>query len=178
VLYFGPCSKFSLGLAVSGDQQAKCEHTFPRIGIGLDSVEIGVNGRLDTGRGIIMQTTTRYGTRDLARAKTFYDAIAEILGGSRVLDRENVAGYKGPEGGMFMIGTPNAGEATAGNGTQVVFPAPNRAAVDAAHAKALELGGKCEGPPGLRGPEEMGYYAAYARDLDGNKIMFSRVGPE
>ncbi len=96
-----------------------------------------------------MQTLTRYGTRDLARAKTFYDAIAEILGATRVTDRENVAGYKGPEGNIFLIGTPFAGEATAGNGTQVVFAAPSRAAVDAAHAKALELGGKCEGLPDL-----------------------------
>ena len=146
--------------------------------IGVDPAAIRVNGRLDIGRGKIMQTAARYGTRDLARAKPFYDAIAEILGGTRVIDRENVAGYKGNEGGTFMIGTPFAGEATVGNGTQVVFSAPSRAAVDAAHAKAVELGGKCEGPPGLRGPEEMGYYAAYFRDLDGNKIMVSRVGPE
>ena len=125
-----------------------------------------------------MLTMTRYGTRDLQGAKSFYDAIAEILGSTRVIDRENAAGYKGSEGGIFMIGTPFAGEAIAGNGTQAVFAAPSRAAVDAAHAKALELGGQCEGPPGLRGPEEMGYYAAYFRDLDGNKIMVSRVGPE
>lgn len=44
-----------------------------------------------------MQTMTRYGTRDLARAKTFYDAIAAILGATRVVDRENSAGYKGTE---------------------------------------------------------------------------------
>jgi catechol 2,3-dioxygenase-like lactoylglutathione lyase family enzyme len=125
-----------------------------------------------------MLTMTRYGTRDLDRAKSFYDAIAEILGCTQVIDRENAAGYKGAEGGIFMIGTPFVGEATAGNGTQVVFAAPSRAAVNAAHAKAIELGGKCEGPPGLRGPEEMGYYAAYFRDLDGNKVMVSRVGPE
>jgi catechol 2,3-dioxygenase-like lactoylglutathione lyase family enzyme len=125
-----------------------------------------------------MQTMTRYGTRDLARAKTFYDAIAEIVGGTRVIDRENVAGYKGPDGGIFMIGTPNAGDATAGNGTQVVFAAPNRAAINAAHAAALEHGGTCEGPPGPRGPEEMNYYAAYFRDPDGNKIMVSRQGPD
>jgi hypothetical protein len=37
----------------------------------------------------------------LLRAKTFYDAIAQILGGTRVIDRENVAGYKGPEGGTL-----------------------------------------------------------------------------
>lgn len=125
-----------------------------------------------------MQTMTRYGTNDLARAKTFYDAIAEILGATRVTDRENVAGYKGPEGSMFLIGTPLVGEATAGNGTQVVFAAPSRAAVDAAHAKALKLDGKCEGPPGPRGPQEMNFYAAYFRDPDGNKIMVSRQGPD
>jgi catechol 2,3-dioxygenase-like lactoylglutathione lyase family enzyme len=125
-----------------------------------------------------MQTATRYGTRDLPRAKEFYDAMAQILGGTRVVDRESVAGYKGPEGGMFMIGTPLAGEATVGNGTQVVFAAPSRAAVDAAHAKALELGGRCEGPPGPRGPQEMNFYAAYFRDPDGNKIMLSRQRPD
>ena len=50
------------------------------------------------------------------------------------------------------------------------MPAQPTAAVDAVHARALELGGSCEGPPGLRGPEEMGFYAAYFRDLDGNKL--------
>ena len=32
------------------------------------------------------------------------------------------------------------------------------------------LGGSDEGAPGLRGPEEVQTYMAYARDLDGNKI--------
>jgi predicted lactoylglutathione lyase len=35
------------------------------------------------------------------------------------------------------------------------------------HAKALELGGTDEGAPGPRGD---GFYAAYFRDLDGNKF--------
>jgi catechol 2,3-dioxygenase-like lactoylglutathione lyase family enzyme len=125
-----------------------------------------------------MLTLARYGTNDLAQAKRFYDAIAEILGASRVTERANVLGYKGASGVMFLIGTPYAGEAGAGNGTQVVFDAPSRAAVIAAHTKALELGGSCEGPPGPRGPEEMGYYAAYFRDPDGNKIMVLKTGKE
>lgn len=120
----------------------------------------------------------RYGTRDLARARTFYDAIAELLGAKRVIDRDDLTGYQGPAGGLFIIGKPLAGEATVGNGTQMVFEAPSRAAVDAAHAKALELGGKCEGPPGFRGPPEMNFYAAYFRDLDGNKILVARTGSE
>ncbi len=120
----------------------------------------------------------RYGTRDLARARTFYDAIAALLGAKRVIDRDELTGYQGASGGMFVIGKPLAGEATVGNGSQMVFEAPSRAAVDAAHAKALEFGGKCEGPPGFRGPTELNFYAAYFRDLDGNKIVLVRIGSD
>ena len=66
---------------------------------------------------------------------------------------------------MFLVGTPREGEACVGNGSQVMFAAPSRAAVDSAHAKALELGGSCEGPPGPRGAPETNMYAAYFRDL-------------
>jgi catechol 2,3-dioxygenase-like lactoylglutathione lyase family enzyme len=119
-----------------------------------------------------MLSVARYGTRDLARAAAFYDQIAALLGASRVIDRDEVKAYKGADGGMFLIGLPYAGEANVGNGTQVGFSAPSRAAVDAVHAKALELGGTCEGPPGLRGPDGVqAFYAAYFRDLDGNKLM-------
>jgi catechol 2,3-dioxygenase-like lactoylglutathione lyase family enzyme len=120
----------------------------------------------------------RYGTRDLDRARTFYDAIAQILGARRVMDRDELTAYQGPNGGLFVIGKPLAGEASVGNGTQLVFEAPTRAAVDAAHARALELGGTCEGPPGFRGPAEMSFYAAYFRDLDGNKVVLSKMGAE
>ena len=53
----------------------------------------------------------------------------------------------------------------------------SRAKVDELHAKALELGGSCEGPPGLRGDEGPGaFYAAYFRDLDGNKLCVFKAG--
>ena len=125
-----------------------------------------------------MLRTARYGTRDLARAARFYDEIAALLGAKRVFEREELISYQGPTGSMFVIGTPLEGKATVGNGTQMVFDSPDRATVDAVHAKALELGGTCEGPPGFRGPEEMEFYAAYFRDLDGNKILVARSGPE
>lgn len=125
-----------------------------------------------------MIRTARYGTRDLERARDFYDAIAVALGARRVFDRPELSGYQGPEGSMFVIGLPLEGDATVGNGSQIVFDAPNRSAVDAVHAMAMELGGKCEGPPGFRGPEEMGFYAAYFRDLDGNKLVVAKMGPE
>ena len=52
----------------------------------------------------------------------------------------------------------------------VAFVAPSWEAVDAFHKAALEAGGKDNGAPGLRGPKEMGYYAAFALDPDGNNI--------
>jgi catechol 2,3-dioxygenase-like lactoylglutathione lyase family enzyme len=124
-----------------------------------------------------MLAVARYGTRDLERAKGFYDAIAEMLGARRIIDRPEVVAYKGPDGGMFLVGLPLAGEATVGNGTQMGFAAKSRAQVDAIHAKALELGGTCEGPPGIRGSDPNGFYGAYFRDLDGNKLLVSRFGP-
>jgi len=42
-------------------------------------------------------------------------------------------------------------------------------AVDALHAKALSLGGANEGDPGLRAG---GFFCAYFRGLDGNKLNF------
>lgn len=124
-----------------------------------------------------MLSVARYGTNDLARATFFYDAIAALLGAKRVMERNNLVAYKGADGGMFLIGNPFAGEANVGNGTQVGFAAPSRAVVDAVYAKAMELGGTCEGPPGVRGPDgPSGFYATYFRDPEGNKIMVMRVG--
>ena len=124
-----------------------------------------------------MLSTGRFGTNDLERAKAFYDAITALLGAVRVYDRPNLAGYRGASGGIFLIGTPFSGEASTGNGTQLGFEAPSRAVVDAIHAKALELGGSCEGAPGIRGDDANGYYGAYFRDPDGNKLTVFRFGP-
>lgn len=118
-----------------------------------------------------MLTVARYGSTNLERSTRFYDAIAELLGARRVREMDGAVCYQGPEGGMFIIGLPFAGTASAGNGAQISFAAPNRNIVDRAHAKAMELGGKDEGVPGVRGPESGGFYAAYFRDLDGNKLM-------
>jgi predicted lactoylglutathione lyase len=57
--------------------------------------------------------------------------------------------------------------ATVGNGVMVALSGADTAQVQAMHAKALALGGKDEGLPGPRGE---GFYAAYFRDLDGNKL--------
>ena len=53
--------------------------------------------------------------------------------------------------------------------THLAFQAPDRATVDRFHAAAVAAGGKDNGAPGER-PYHPGYYAAFARDPDGNNI--------
>jgi catechol 2,3-dioxygenase-like lactoylglutathione lyase family enzyme len=110
------------------------------------------------------------GTNDLAKATAFYDALLADLGGKRFMESErSVSWMAGPNQPGLGVCKPFDGKAaTLGNGTMVALNVDSPAKVDALHRKALALGGKDEGAPGPRGPG--GYYGAYFRDLDGNKL--------
>ena len=118
---------------------------------------------------------TTLGTNDLARAARFYDALLAELGGKRAMEMEHfIAWAAAPGGAMVSVIKPFDGKsATVGNGVMVALSAKSKAQVDAIHRKALELGAKDEGAPGPRGD---GFYAAYFRDLDGNKLNAFFVG--
>ena len=60
----------------------------------------------------------------------------------------------------------------------IAFAAPSRAAVRASYRIALDGGGTCEGPPGLRPQYHENYYGAYFRDPDGNKLCVASHAPE
>ena len=111
------------------------------------------------------------GVRDIARATAFYDAVLGELGITSGKRGEGFAGWGSPHAsGFFVINPFNKQPAQPGNGVSVSFLAPSRAAVDRFHAKALSLGATDEGKPGLRPHYHANYYAAYLRDLDGNKF--------
>jgi catechol 2,3-dioxygenase-like lactoylglutathione lyase family enzyme len=109
------------------------------------------------------------GSNDLPRAIAFYEALFETLGAQRVWASEDgVAWSTSPHGaGLGVVRPYNGKAATFGNGTMVALTVSSREQVDALHAKALTLGGTDEGAPGERFP---GFYTAYFRDLDGNKL--------
>jgi predicted lactoylglutathione lyase len=116
------------------------------------------------------------GTNDLARGAAFYDAIAKEVGVGRFMETESFIAW-GEPGGAAGIGLtkPFDGQAaTVGNGVMVALEAKDRAQVDRIYALALSLGGKDEGAPGARGGD--GFYAAYFRDLDGNKLNAFTMG--
>jgi catechol 2,3-dioxygenase-like lactoylglutathione lyase family enzyme len=56
------------------------------------------------------------------------------------------------------------------SGSHVAVRAPAARAVDAFHAAALAAGGQSDGAPGRRLQYSPGYYAAFIRDPDGNRI--------
>ena len=109
------------------------------------------------------------GTNDLARAARFYDAMAAELGVGRMMETDRYIAWGKPGGGAGIgLTSPYDGKpATVGNGVMVAFEAQDRAQVERIHRLALSLGGQDEGAPGPRGE---GFYAAYFRDLDGNKL--------
>lgn len=117
------------------------------------------------------------GCTDLARASAFYDAFLKPLG----LCRRAVEPDGGPASACwvhpkqvlprFYVYLPRDGlQATPGNGSMMAFHAEDPATVRAAYSAALEAGGTDEGVPGDRPWYGEGYYGAYLRDPDGNKL--------
>ena len=115
------------------------------------------------------------GTNDLPRAAAFYDALLAELGAKRFMEGDTfIAWAVSPEQPSLGVITPYDGKpATVGNGVMVAMAVDAPAKVDALYAKAISLGATDEGKPGPRGGN---FYAAYFRDLDGNKLNFFHFG--
>ena len=113
------------------------------------------------------------GTNDLPRAASFYDELLAEMGVTRMMEfgGRGYAWGAAMDKPMLCIMTPYDGRpATVGNGVMAGIAAESRDQVDRIYSKAIELGGSDEGPPGLRAEGGDGFYAAYFRDLDGNKL--------
>jgi predicted lactoylglutathione lyase len=109
------------------------------------------------------------GTADLKKNAAFYDAIAKEMGVGRMMDEDTFIAWGNMDGapGVALSQPFDGKAASVGNGTMVALQASSKEQVDRIHSIALEQGGTCEGKPGDRGG---GFYAAYFRDLDGNKL--------
>lgn len=111
------------------------------------------------------------GTNDLDAATAFYDDVLAKLNMSRIIENSIEVGYgiKGHPPVFWIIKPYDKKGASVGNGSQVMLGAKDQNAVVAFHKTALALGGRDEGQPGPRDYAE-GYFGAYVRDLDGNKL--------
>lgn len=113
------------------------------------------------------------GSRDRAASKRFYDSALAPLGLKALHADADFVGYgpdrAGASAELYLCKPFNGEAASFGNGSMLALQAATRAQVDAAHAAALSAGGTDEGAPGLRAYAP-NFYAAYFRDLDGNKL--------
>ncbi|WP_144097945.1 VOC family protein [Croceicoccus sediminis] len=119
------------------------------------------------------------GSNKLEEAKKFFDEIFAVTGVAAMGEHPSggrIYGIDFEHQFFGVVGPFDGKPATAGNGTMIALRMPSAAKVDEIHAKALSLGGSNEGDPGFRGPEEWQYYAAYFRDLDGNKFSVIHCG--
>ena len=108
--------------------------------------------------------------RDLARATHFYEAVLGAIGYAKLEARAATVGF-GKQYPEFWINLRAAMDPVADNsGVHVGLRVRTTALVDAFHAAALAAGGRSDGAPGLRPQHGEGYYAAFIRDPDGNRI--------
>ena len=122
------------------------------------------------------------GTNDLDKARAFYSSLLGTMGGKELMKMDSGFTMYGTKFGTPAVCITKAFDkkpATVGNGMMLALAADSRAKVDEVYAKAMALGAKDEGKPGLRGDEgPQGFYGAYFRDLDGNKLCAFKIGPK
>ena len=106
--------------------------------------------------------------RDLAAATRFYEAVLTPLGMTRLEARPATVGF-GKSYAEFWLNLRND-MSPPGTGAHVCLRARSTEIVDAFHAAAIAAGGESDGAPALRPHHGEGYYAAFIRDADGNRI--------
>lgn len=115
------------------------------------------------------------GTNNLSRSAKFYDELLGAIGAKRMMESDRFVAWSADlaKPGLGICVPFDGKPATIGNGVMVALAVDTKDKVDSLYKKAMELGATDEGKPGPRGD---GFYAAYFRDLDGNKLNFFFMG--
>ena len=107
--------------------------------------------------------------RDLASCGRFYEAVLATIGYGKLVVRPGTIGFgkKYPE--FWLNERREMTPVDPDSGTHICLRASSVEAVQAFHAAAMQ-GGVSDGAPGPRPEYNPGYYAAFVRDPEGNKI--------
>ena len=108
--------------------------------------------------------------RNLAAATRFYEAVLAPLGMTRLETRPATVGFGKAYAEFWINLRSDMTPVPSTNGAHICLRARPIDIVDAFHAAALGAGGASDGAPGLRPQHGEGYYAAFIRDLDGNRV--------
>jgi catechol 2,3-dioxygenase-like lactoylglutathione lyase family enzyme len=110
------------------------------------------------------------GVADLDRAARFYEAVLGTVGFAKLEVRPATIGFGKRYPELWLNHRPSMAAVPTDTGVHVCVRARSSEAVDAFHRAALAAGGSDDGAPGVRPHRTGGYYAAFVRDLDGNRI--------
>jgi catechol 2,3-dioxygenase-like lactoylglutathione lyase family enzyme len=110
------------------------------------------------------------GVSDLERSARFYEAALAPLGLDRVVTRPATIGFDKTFPEFWINWRPGMTPVALDSGCHICLRSKSATEVDAFHEAALKAGGSSDGAPGLRPHDRVRYYAAFIRDLDGNRI--------
>jgi catechol 2,3-dioxygenase-like lactoylglutathione lyase family enzyme len=108
--------------------------------------------------------------RDLDRAARFYQVVLGTIGYKKLREEPRTIGFGKTYPEFWINQRRSMTRLERDSGSHVAVRAPSVQAVDGFHAAALAAGGACDGSPGPRPEYSPGYYAAFIRDPDGNRI--------
>ena len=108
--------------------------------------------------------------RDLAMGAAFYEQVLATLGYKKLAVRPGTVGFGKTYAEVWLNHRPTMPMREPDTGAHLALRARSTEAVEAFHRAALAAGGACDGPPGLRPGDSEGYYAAFVRDPDGDRI--------
>ena len=108
---------------------------------------------------------------DLSAATRFYEAVLGVIGYAALDVRGSTVGFGKTYSEFWLNARPEMAPLPAHPGAHICLRVRSTDLVDAFYAAALAGGGASDGAPRLRPHDgERGYYAAFIRDLDGNRI--------
>lgn len=107
---------------------------------------------------------------DLARATVFYEKLLATLGHAKLVERERTVGFGKAYPEFWLNLRDSHPSSPEDSGFHVALRARDVETVETFHAIAIANGAACDGPPGQREATNPGYFAAFIRDADGNRI--------
>jgi catechol 2,3-dioxygenase-like lactoylglutathione lyase family enzyme len=110
------------------------------------------------------------GVRDLALSVRFYDSVLTVLGYTKLQVQPGTVGFGKRYSEFWLNHRPDMAVPEREAGLHVALRAGSRQAVDDFFQAALRSGGSSDGAPGFRPEYREGYYAAFVRDPEGNRI--------
>lgn len=112
--------------------------------------------------------------RDLSRAAPFYEAVMSALGVTKVYERDDAIGFgqrnRPNDDSHNYFSLYRSNDAAADPRRHWCFRARSVAEVRSFFEAGLRAGGVADGEPGIRPSYHEGYYAAFLKDPEGNRV--------